>query len=600
MDDGLAFCWQNVSLYMTIKKKKLWGKTETRRLKLLNNVSGIVKSGCVSAVMGPSGAGKTTLLAALSQRYTGFLKGEIHLNGRPVDKELMLKMCGFVPQHDLAIETLTVREHLNFMATLKMDRRVSASQRNRIVHSLIQDLGLSNCINSRLCNLSGGERRRVSLSVQLITDPPLLICDEPTTGLDSYTAATVVTLLRQLASRGKAILASIHQPASGIFELFDTVSLLVPGGRLAYFGEVNDAKQYFAQMGLTCPASYNTAEFVLKQLNTLPDKLCEKYVTTNTFIQLHKDIEFVKKNTMNDNLIFGMEEKFLKFYSVQTATLLTQLKWLFWRSMIDLYRDSHKVFLRLAMYICTGILVSSPYIGTEINQEGIQNLQGLHYSVVTETVFSHSYGVMHTFPTEIPVLLREVRDGVYKPASYYLTKIIFLIPRTILETLFFCWVIFMIAGVNDSIEGFFNLCLPVIACAICSTAYGYCISAMFENISMASLLSVPIDFISYTFSGIFLQLSTVPVYLSWVKYISRFYYGLEALSIFQWQGVEYIPCSENKDLPCITTGEEVLHKYGYHSSNVALDIVGLFVLFLCLHFIGYLFIRKRSKKCSAY
>lgn len=68
-------------------------------------------------------------------------------------------------------------------------------------------------------------------------------------------------------------------------------------------------------------------------------------------------------------------------------------------------------------------------MGTEINQEGIQNLQGLHYSVITETVFSHSYGVMHTFPIEIPVLLREVRDGVYKPAAYYLAKIFFLVSK---------------------------------------------------------------------------------------------------------------------------------------------------------------------------
>lgn len=82
---------------------------------------------------------------------------------------------------------------------------------------------------------------------QLLTDPPILICDEPTTGLDSYTANNVIGLLRQLSSRGKAVLCSVHQPASGIFEMFDTVSLLVSGGRLAYFGEVNGAKKYFAE-----------------------------------------------------------------------------------------------------------------------------------------------------------------------------------------------------------------------------------------------------------------------------------------------------------------------------------------------------------------
>lgn len=600
MDEGLALCWQNVSMYISVEKKKLFGRNEVKRVKLLNSVSGYVKSGTLSAIMGPSGAGKTTLLSAICQRNTGKVIGEIHLSGRPVDRDLMMKMSGYVPQHDLAVESLTVKEHLTFMASMKMDRRVSYMQMHRIVNSLILELGLSNCMEGRLEALSGGERKRVSLAVQLLTDPPLLLCDEPTTGLDSYTASSVVALLRQLASRGKAVLASVHQPASGIFELFDTVSLLVPGGRLAYFGEVNGAKNYFSQMGLTCPPTYNTAEFVVQQLNEMPDKLCEKFVTTNTFIKLHKEIETVKKKTLNDCTIYGMEEKFLKFYSVQPPTHCTQLRWLMWRSLLDLLRNSHKVFLKFLMYIMTGILISTPYAGVTINQEGIQNVQGLSYSLITETVFTHAYSVMHTFPVEIPILLREVSNGVYRPAPYYISKVILLIPRTILETILFCSVVYVIAGFKDLGDNFFTFCIPVIVCAISSTAYGYCISAMFENISTGSLLSVPLDFISYTFSGLFLQLSTVPIYLAWVKYISRFYYGLEALSILQWSKVRSIPCSPNPDLPCLTSGEEVLRQYGYHHSHLPLDMIGLMTMFVVLHLVGYYFVNKRSRQSAAY
>ncbi|KAL1141029.1 hypothetical protein AAG570_000955 [Ranatra chinensis] len=560
----------------------------------------MVRSGTLSAIMGPSGAGKTTLLAAVSQKSSGEISGEIHMNGHPVDKELMKKMSGFVPQQDLAFESLTVREHLQFMASLKMDRRVSAIQQMRVISGLIQDLGLLMCSKTRLSSLSGGERRRVSLAVQLLTDPPVLICDEPTTGLDSSTAASVINLLRQLTAKGKAVLCSLHQPASGIFEMFDTVTLLVPVGRLAYFGNVNGAKQHFASMNLVCPPAYNTAEYVVTQLNTKPDEITEKFISSIPFIKLNKEIEHVKLSENNNQLIFGIEEKFLKFYSVQPPTKLMQLKWLLWRSILELYRNPQKTFLSLVMYIFTAFLVAIPYIGVKLDQEGIQNVQGLNYSVVTETIFTHAYAVVHTFPLEIPILLREMNDGVYQPAPYYLSKVFLLVPRVILETLLFCLVIHWTVGINVGPKGFLIFFIPAMVSGISSSAYGCCLSAMFENVSTASLLSVPVDFISYCFSGIFLQLSSVPVYLVWLKYISRFYYGLEAMTIMQWINVKNIPCSSNPNIPCISSGEGVLVKYGYNPNNLFFDMSGLLIIFFLLHFIGYLFIKRRTQKQSVY
>lgn len=154
-------------------------------------------------------------------------------------------------------------------ARLKMDRRVQSSQRHRRILSLLMDLGLSKCCHTQLRRLSGGERRRVSLAVQLLTDPPFLFCDEPTTGLDSYSAGAVVEHLRLFASRGKAVICTIHQPASGIFDLFHQV-LLVAGGRVAFFGEVADASRHFDNLNLVCPPTFNQAEFLVSQLAVIP------------------------------------------------------------------------------------------------------------------------------------------------------------------------------------------------------------------------------------------------------------------------------------------------------------------------------------------
>ena len=124
-------------------------------------------------------------------------------------------------QTDLAMPMLTVREHLHFHAALRMDQHFSAEERGRLVEEVIHDLGLTACANTRIGDekrkgISGGEMKRLQFGCEVLTDPPLLFCDEPTTGLDSFMAGTVVGLMRDLAAKGKTILCTIHQPSSEV------------------------------------------------------------------------------------------------------------------------------------------------------------------------------------------------------------------------------------------------------------------------------------------------------------------------------------------------------------------------------------------------
>uniref|UniRef100_A0A8D8PZS8 Protein scarlet n=1 Tax=Cacopsylla melanoneura TaxID=428564 RepID=A0A8D8PZS8_9HEMI len=611
MKDNIALSWENVCLYAPPKaaeggsifsRKKPSGISG--KVKLLNNVSGIAVSGTLTAIMGPSGAGKTTLLTTISQRTTGDFSGKLLLNGHLIDRNLMSRISGFVAQNDVAFGGLTVKEHLEFMARLKMDKRTSAQSRRCIVATLVQDLGLAKCYNTRLAMLSGGEKKRVSLATQMLTDPPFLFCDEPTTGLDSYSAGTVVAVLRSFTQRGKAVLCTIHQPASGIFELFDRVILMVPGGRVAYQGPVHDSLEHFKKLNMHCPPAYNTAEFLIKQLAQPSQKidwLVKQFEKSSSYSDVTREIENIAKKNQNMERVFGIEEMFLKFYSMQPPSSTTQLSWLIWRTGLTQIRNLRIIGLRLIMYMFTGVLIASPYMSSStLDQTSIQNLQGFFYSCISETVFTHTYSVLYTFPAEIPILLREVDQQVYKPKSYYLSKVIVLLPKTIIETFLFSSVVFWISGLNTGALGFASFITPITVAAVTSTAYGFCVSAMFESLATASLLSVPLDFVSYVFSGIFIHLGSLPTYTFWLKYLSRFYYATEAISILQWSQVENIACPENFNSTCITTGAGVLRKYGYHRDSLGLDFVGLIVMYFVLHYIGYTFLKKRSRNRAVY
>ncbi|XP_071440785.1 protein scarlet-like isoform X2 [Hetaerina americana] len=605
--------WKNISVRVKKKRKEtflnLFPKYEDTEI--LNNVSGVVHSGSLVAIMGASGAGKTTLLATISQRIKAHSTGEILLNGQNVSKEVMRQISGFVPQQDLHVETLTVEETLSFMSRLKINPAMTETDRKRWIRSLLAELGLNKCINTRISALSGGERKRMSLAVQLLTDPPILFCDEPTTGLDSYSAGAVVEKLRQLTSMGKAIICTIHQPASGLFDLFHRV-LLLAGGRLAYFGDVADAPNYFKSLGLECPSTYNPAEFYVQQLAVTPGReeaclrhieiLCDRFALSSLGMSLQEELSSLSHSANNEgytnSCISG--NSYLKSINHPKIPCYTQLYWLTWRSLIDEKRQWTTHAIRLGLFMFVSMVLAFPFMEMKTDQRGIQSRQGLLYLVVTETIFTYAYAVMHTFPGQMPMLLREIGDGLYPPGPFYASKMLTLLPKSLFEPIPYAFLIFYVVGLTGGFFGFLFFCIPVIFCATSSTAYGAMLSASFESISTSSLVSVPVDLICIAFSGIYIQLSTVPSYLNWIKYISQFYYANEAISIFQWRLVDNIQCSDNPDMPCIRNGDEVLENYGFSEENLPIDILGLVLIYIISHIVGFTCFYRRSKNQAAY
>nr|XP_018906580.1 PREDICTED: protein scarlet-like isoform X1 [Bemisia tabaci] len=610
LQEDVGISWKDLSVWSNRKVADgLFKQQKVQRTRLLNSVSGYARAGSLTVIMGASGAGKTTLLSTVSGRSSANeRRGEILLNGRPVEPELMLRISGFMPQTDLTVENLTVLEHLQFMGCLRMDVRVSENQRNRIINNLILDFGLRKCMHSQLRFLSGGERRKVSLAVQLLTDPPVLFCDEPTTGLDSFNALSMVSCLSSLAKNGKTVVCTIHQPTSGVFETFDEVILMVAGGRVAFQGAINDALDHFKTLGMVCPKAYNTAEFLISQLSIREDtrtkkevyQICDLFDTSESYKIFQKKFNEVNTVYNDTQIVHEIDKQFLRFNTWQGADTSTQFRLLAWRHGLNIARNVNRIFISVCTFLFTGFVIAASYRGVIFDQNGVQNLQGFFNNVITETIFCQSYRSLYTFQAEIPVLLRETKDKVYSVGPFYLSRIIYVVLLCSVETFIFSFTIFWITGFSGGTLSFPQFVAPIAVSGLAATAYGCAMSSNFETVSSASLLMVPLDFISYTFSGMFLQLSSVPFYLRWLKYVSRFYYGVEAFSILQWTSVDEIPCPQNPDIMCLLTADKVLEKYGYRTGDIELDFLGLILMFIVLNTIGYLGIRNRSKQQASY
>ena len=262
---GETFSWQNVCLDI---------KTKEGSRRLLDNVSGWVRPGTLTALMGVSGAGKTTLLDSLAQRISsGSLSGEFLMGGRPITASFGAD-AAYVQQQDVHLETSTVREALRFSAMLRQDVGVPEREKLAYVEDIIDRLGMEDFADAVVGvpgkGLNLEQRKRLSIGVELAAKPSaVLFLDEPTSGLDSQSSETIVALLRKLAAGGLSVLCTIHQPSAMLFQQFDRLLLMARGGRATYFGDIGENAEtvigYFNRHGpsRSCPDAENPAEYLL-------------------------------------------------------------------------------------------------------------------------------------------------------------------------------------------------------------------------------------------------------------------------------------------------------------------------------------------------
>jgi len=220
------------------------------------------ESGNLVGVLGGSGVGKTTLLNVLSG-MTRPQEGRITVNGYDIyhdeEKVRIQGVTGFVPQDDLLIEELTVYQNLYYSAKMCLDN-LSEMKLRELIDSILIDLDLDETRNLRVGNslnkvISGGQRKRLNIALELIREPTILFVDEPTSGLASVDSETVMTLLKEQADRGKLVIVNIHQPGSDIYKMFDKVMLIDKGGYQIFYGNPSEAIVYFKTQ-----ASYANAE----------------------------------------------------------------------------------------------------------------------------------------------------------------------------------------------------------------------------------------------------------------------------------------------------------------------------------------------------
>jgi ABC-type multidrug transport system ATPase subunit len=241
--------FQKVNLTFKDMHYTVTASTSNEKLELLKGIDGFIEAGKMTALMGSSGAGKTTLMDVLALRKSsGEISGEVRLNGHPQESHSFRRCTGYVEQFDEQQPELTVRETVTFSATMRLERSdpaVTPASTKDFINQTLRMLELTDIEDLQVgTDLTGGlsfeQKKRLSIAVELVSNPSIIFLDEPTSGLDSRSASIVMRGLKRIADTGRAVCATIHQPSIAIFDSFDSLLLLKRGGEVVFFGELGE------------------------------------------------------------------------------------------------------------------------------------------------------------------------------------------------------------------------------------------------------------------------------------------------------------------------------------------------------------------------
>jgi len=522
---------------------------------VLDNVTGKVPAGSMMAILGPSGAGKTTLIEIIAgKNKSGIVTGRVNFPSRNGLSNTPPRI-GFVPQQDILPPNLTVFEALFFAACLRLPESIRDAEKRELVEELMSKLGISSLRNVRIGysgdvgagkrrGISGGEMRRVSIGLELISRPDVLILDEPTSGLDSVSASRIARVLHDIAhdpANPIPVIASIHQPNSHIYQTFDSI-LLLSHGRALYSGPGLFApSEYFANFGpevvSACPQGYNVADYLLEVAS---DPHVSLFQHTGKATDVDSEKSPVHRTSEADSEKGGegsgsgaasLPAVSLKKRSKYATLFLTQLQVLAGREWKILRRDKTLFFTHVSVASVLGVFCGGLYFHTNDTIAGFQSRIGCLFFLGALIAFSSLSALYNVVETRA-LFLRERSSMYYSPTAWLLSRFIFdVVPLRLIPTIIVSSITYWMAGLAADPAHFFKFLFILALYTLVMTLFNFLLGTAINNGGIAILLSALSALYQMTFAGFFVHLSSIPPVLRWLQWLCPLKYTLEALSV---------------------------------------------------------------------
>lgn len=563
--------------------------------------------------LGPSGAGKTTLLNILAGRTVTSgrvtVEADVRLDNHVVNPAAIeiRQQIAFVAQDDSLMISATPRESIRFSARLRLSKDTSEDELDALTTSMLQELGLEKCADTLvggalLKGISGGERKRTSVGVELVTKPNMVFLDEPTSGLDSFSAVQLCQVLKKVATAGASVLFTIHQPSSDIFESFDRL-IMMNAGRIMYQGPVNVVDEYFGAREHPLPPKYNPADWIMIVAQSVSEE----------------DLEaqgFFEKDPRPEVAVSEQGVEGQKAEKEKHVGFCVQLGMLFRRDVIAVKRDKQILVSRLMLTSFSGVLMGIIFwqVGKSdsanftvslaakplcvdgvtsfanldhlnLSEQNLQSHFGSEIMILMASMLGTALPALIVFPRERPVFIREYSTNHYSIVAYILARLAMEAILTGIQMLLLCTLSYFMIGFQ--MQYHWHL-LITYALAMSSNALAVLVGSATEDPTMA-VEFLPMCFIpQLLFAGFFVNPDLIPAWLRWLQYVFPLTYAVR-LHLEK----EFADCgSEQAQMNCDT----LLSNVGVNSADIWFYWLMLILLFLLLRLGALAALRKKASK----
>ncbi|KAL1509729.1 hypothetical protein ABEB36_004422 [Hypothenemus hampei] len=542
--------------------------------------------------MGPSGAGKTSLLNILTGYQKTGVQGVIRCKHDSLVKfgvnYYQNKSC-YILQDDYLISYFTVEEIMYSTTKLKI-HGLPLDKMKCLIDDILNTLGL-NTLKKTFCgNLSGGQKKRLCIALELIDDPPILFLDEPTTGLDSNSSNQCIQMLKGLAERGRTIICTVHQPSGPLYNTFNHIYFMAKG-KCIYKGAPENTILYLANQGFACPKYHNPADFLMEissdEYGDYVDDIAE---TVNKFdwrypINL-EDGKFNEKSVFKRKDTLYYLHSFNKSYKKPNEWIRFQI--LFKKQVIYYYRDWTISKLKLLIHFLVGIFLGVTFRNSGIDaSKSIQNCSLFLVSIVYLCYTSIMPACLR-FPGEMKIIKKEYFNRWYKLPTFYMAYLAADIPIQILFAFSYSVGSYVISSQPMEFHRFFMVLLILSLVSLVSAGIGVMYGALNENPVSGTFFGSITTAVLLLFAGILCMFPDMSKILYFFTNLSFLSFSMEGLlqAIYGYDR-ETLVCPEYQEYCMYTNPKELLADIGMDKLSYWVDIAWITVNLIIFRVLAY-------------
>ncbi|KAK6239551.1 hypothetical protein QUC31_005020 [Theobroma cacao] len=582
--EPITISFENVQYFVDTPKKVREQGFPHRKLQLLQDITGAFRPGILTALMGASGAGKTTLMDVLSGRKTGgHIDGEIKIGGYPKIQETYARISAYCEQTDIHSPQITIEESVKYSAWLRLPEQVDKHKRLEFVAEVLQMIELDE-IKDALVGIPGvsgispEQRKRLTIAVELVSNPSIIFMDEPTSGLDARAAAIVMRVVKNIVNTNRTIVCTIHQPSIDIFESFDELILMKRGGQMIYSGELGQHSSRLIEYFEGIPGvprikeNHNPATWMLDV--TSPSAEAQLGVD---FAHLYKESHLYRRN---EELVKELSLPVEGSEELHFATRFPQNGWqqfkaCLWKQHLSYWRSPGYNLSRLILLTASSLLYGGLLRrkGRKMDDEqDFFSIIGSLFGIVIIIGISNCASVLPIITTQRTIVYRERFAGMYSSWAYSIAQVIVELPYVFLEAALFSTITYPLVNFYGSVYKVFWYFYAMFCTLLYYKYFGMMLVSLTPTHQMAAICAS----FSYPLMGLFcgylIPGPKLPKWWGWCYWISPMSWSLKGFLTPQYGDIkqEMIAFGERKSVSAFLESH-----YGYKHQDLPIIAIVL-------------------------